>query len=138
RREKRCVMCSEPENSSPGGSSCPKFVALSGWGARRRNVFSARPVYRANHHFTGEFGCQPARPSRVGDRLAQKRSLRMFRRFATLSSAVLVTSIAVAAYAKLKELDADSIINVEGSAIGMTIPGSTKDFSFSDTGDSYR
>ncbi|HEV8245009.1 MAG TPA: YceI family protein [Polyangiaceae bacterium] len=62
----------------------------------------------------------------------------MFRRFATLTSAVLVTSIAVAAYAKLQELDADSVVNVEGSAIGMTIPGSTKDFTFADTGDSYK
>ncbi len=62
----------------------------------------------------------------------------MFRRFATLASAVLVTSIALAAFAKLEELDGDSEVNVEGSAIGMKIPGSTRNFSFADSGDSYK
>ncbi len=62
----------------------------------------------------------------------------MFRRLATLASAVLVTSIALVAYAKLEEIDGDSEVNVEGSAIGMKIPGSTKNFTFSDTGDSYK
>jgi hypothetical protein len=62
----------------------------------------------------------------------------MFRRVATLASAVLVTSIALAAYAKLEEIDGDSSVNIEGSAIGMSIPGSTKNFSFSDAGDAYK
>ena len=61
----------------------------------------------------------------------------MFRRIATIASAALITSIALVAYAKLEALPSDSEINVEGSAIGMTIPGSTKNFSFSDSGDNY-